>query len=167
MGVSSDTGQGIELHFRNSDFGQNGTRFRLLDDFRAWGPAIQTNWTTNAWFWLRLRQTGSSTAAGDNLKAKVWLGDGTVLEPSDWQASWRRSDRTGFAGITGSSGGGNEEFQVDYILIKADGLPGIKVAASAIRLDARRVQLHPGAGVLPNFGLRDKHNRSGRNLVAG
>jgi hypothetical protein len=134
VGVSPDNGQGIELHFRNSDFSQAGTRFRLLDDFRAWGPAIQTNWATNAWFWLRLRQSGSGTAAGDNLKAKVWLGDGSVSEPSDWQASWRRADRTGFAGITGSSGGGNEEFEVDYILIKADGLPSVKPAAASFSL---------------------------------
>jgi hypothetical protein len=137
VGVSEDTGQGIELHFRNSDFAQAGTRFRLLDDARAWGPALQIPWTTDAWFWLRLRQTDSTTDAGDNIMGKVWPADGTVAEPADWQATWGRAGRTGFAGITGTSttgGDGTEEFEVDYILIKAEGLPATTVAASAFSL---------------------------------
>jgi hypothetical protein len=138
VGAAEDTGQGIELHFRDSDFGQAGTRFRLLDDARAWGPALQTPWTDDAWFWLRLKQTASTTDDGDNIMAKVWPADGTVAEPTDWQATWGRADRTGFAGIAATStpGGadGTEEFEVDYILIKAEGLPATTVAASAFSL---------------------------------
>ncbi|MCI0538315.1 MAG: immunoglobulin domain-containing protein, partial [Verrucomicrobiales bacterium] len=137
VGVNGDTGQGIEMHFRNSDFGQDGTRFRLLDDLRAWGPAIETKWTFNTWFWVRLRQTGSTTEAGPNISAKAWLGDGTAAEPAEWQATWGRAERTGFAGITGSSttgAEGIEEFEVDYILIKADGLPSTKVASTSFSL---------------------------------
>jgi hypothetical protein len=142
VGVSEANGQGIELHFRNSDVGQGGTRFRLLDDLRAWGPPLETSWTSNTWFWLRLRQTGSTIDAGDNIQAKTWLADGTVAEPDEWQATWSRAERTGFAGITGSSAPGAtvgiEEFEVDYILIKADGLPTIQVAASAFSLGGPR-----------------------------
>src|SRR6185503_13687222 len=39
--------------------------------------------------------------------------------------------RTGFAGIVASSGGGPADFDVDYILIKASGLPSITVTPSA------------------------------------
>lgn len=145
VGVNADNSQGIELHFRNSDFNETGTRFRLLDDLRAWGPAIQTKWTTNAWFWLRLRQTSSSTAAGTNIHAKVWLADGSVPEPANWQAGWSRAGRTGLAGITGSSGGGAEEFDVDYVLIKAAGLPSIKVAPAPFALVGPRPEPEPGA----------------------
>lgn len=54
--------------------------------------------------------------------AKAWVADGAEAEPTDWQMSWNyiptRTERGGFAGITGSSidGVGAE---VDYILIKA------------------------------------------------
>lgn len=145
VGVNGDTGQGIELNFRNSA-GQaidgRSRHFRLLDDLRAWGPGFRPNlptgdWTTNQWYWLRLRQTGSSGPAGTtNIQAKVWLADGTEAEPETWQLNWNRSDRTGFAGITGSSSQteGTEEFEVDYVLIKAEGLPSTTVAASAFSL---------------------------------
>ena len=52
-------------------------------------------------------------------------------EPSNWQLSWNyipsRTVRSGYAGITGSSIDGVGNFEVDYILIKADGLPSISV----------------------------------------
>jgi len=133
VAVSGDTSQGINLHFRdhNQD-GLSGRQFKLLDDRRAWGPrGLDLKWEDAAWYWLRLRQTGPGTAPTNNINAKVWLADGSVPEPGEWQMNWRRSGRTGFAGIVGSSIGGLSEYEVDYILIKAEGLPSIKVSPSA------------------------------------
>jgi len=144
VGVQTNSGnvsRGINLHFR--DFLQDnvpGRQFKLLDDARAWGPAgLRTNipgqttpgWTNNTWYWMRLRldpkMDGTNTVFG-----KAWVADGTTEEPKDWQLRWADSTipkplRTGFAGITGASIDGIGNFEVDYILIKADSLPETKV----------------------------------------
>ena len=133
VAVNPDNSQGINLHFRDHDQdGVLGRQFKLLDDRRAWGPrGLDTDWEDNTWYWLRLRQIGPGTGTTNNTSAKVWLADGRDQEPGGWQMDWRRSGRVGFAGIVGSSIGGLSEFEVDYILIKADGLPSIKVSLSA------------------------------------
>jgi len=51
---------------------------------------------------------------------KFWPADGTESEPADWQITWDRPEHSGFAGLTGGSGG-LSEFEVDYVLIKAAG----------------------------------------------
>ena len=144
VGVStnkSTASQGLNLHFRdNAQDNVPGRQFKMLDDGRAWGPpGLRTNipgqtglgWSNDTWYWLRLRldpkADGTNTAYG-----KVWVADGTTAEPDAWQLIWKDSAvpkplRTGFAGITGSSIGGVGQFEVDYILIKSAGLPGIKV----------------------------------------
>ena len=133
VAVDPESSQGINLHFRDhAQDGLQGRQFKLLDDRRAWGPrGLDIKWEDNAWYWLRLRQTGPGTDAANNIQGKVWLADGSVPEPGNWQLNWRRSGRTGFAGIVGSSIGGVSEYEVDYILIKAEGLPAIKVGSSA------------------------------------
>jgi hypothetical protein len=133
VAVNGDSSQGINLHFRDhTQDGLQGRQFKLLDDRRAWGPrGLDLKWEDSTWYWLRLRQTGAGAAPTNNLNAKVWLADGSVPEPGEWQMNWRRSGRTGFAGIVGSSIGGLSEYEVDYILIKAEGLPSIKVSPAA------------------------------------
>lgn len=132
VGVDPESSQGINLHFRDNDQdGIQGRQFKLLDDRRAWGPpGLDIDWENQTWYWLRLRQNGSAPVDGPNIHAKVWPADGTTAEPADWQLNWARSDRIGFAGIVGSSIGGLSEFEVDYILIKAEGLPSIKIGSS-------------------------------------
>jgi hypothetical protein len=129
-------GEAINLLFIDFDLGGvAGPQFRLLNDWVAWGPTPPPewrSWRTNTWYWLRLRQTSSTGA--NNISGKVWLGDGTVPEPAQWQLTWTQAGRTGFAGIQGPSGGATD-FEVDYVLIKATGLPSIQVAGpSAIPL---------------------------------
>ncbi|MCL5098415.1 MAG: immunoglobulin domain-containing protein [Candidatus Omnitrophica bacterium] len=116
-------GAGINLLFVNNNF-------QLLNDYVAWGPtgpAAWQGWKTNEWYWMRLRQSSSSGA--NNISAKVWLADGTVPEPTDWQSTWTQNGRTGYAGIEGPSNGAETDYEVDYVLIKAEGLPSIKVTA--------------------------------------
>jgi hypothetical protein len=80
---------------------------------------------------MRLRLDPKMDGTND-LFGKVWVADGTTPEPTDWQLTWKDSAipkplRTGWAGITGSSIDGLGNFDVDYILIKADTLPEVKV----------------------------------------
>ncbi|MBI4661655.1 MAG: hypothetical protein HY735_22760, partial [Verrucomicrobia bacterium] len=142
---TADVSRGLNLHFRSSTQDNvPGRQFKFLDDLRAWGPAgLRTNippqttvgWTNNVWYWLRMRL--DPRADGTNsLFGKVWVADGVTPEPANWQLTWRDSAipkplRKGFAGIAGSSvdgsGNGLGHLEVDYILIKAAGLPQVKV----------------------------------------
>ncbi len=114
---------------------------RLLDDYVAWGPGVTFVWTTNQWYWMRLETDGAS------LNGKIWPDDGMTSEPTNWDMSWTSggydfggytdagydafpSGRTGFGGIVGSDLAGIE-FEVDYFLLKADGLPSITVNPTA------------------------------------
>jgi CotH protein/lamin tail-like protein/Ig-like domain-containing protein/chitobiase/beta-hexosaminidase-like protein len=138
VGVDPVSSQGINYLFRTSSSeGQTGNHTAFLDDARAWGPGQNFVWQTNVWYWMRLRQEPNAVSQGgvNDVFAKIWLADGSVAEPANWQLVWdytpSRSTRTGYAGITASSLGGLAEFDVDYILIKAGGLPSIYVSPSA------------------------------------
>ena len=138
VGVDPISSQGINYHFRNvNSEGQTGKHVAFLDDARAWGPGQNFVWQTNVWYWMRLRQEPDAAAQGgaNDVFAKIWLADGSVAEPADWQLVWDytpgRTTRTGYAGVTASSSSGIAEFDVDYILIKAAGLPSIFVAPGA------------------------------------
>jgi hypothetical protein len=62
---------------------------------------------------------------------KCWRADGTEPEPADWQIEWARDGRSGLASVRAPHDGSRAEFEVDYILIKADELPLITVTAGA------------------------------------
>ncbi len=144
VAVDPTSSQGVNHTFRDVNAeGQSGPHTALLDDFRAWGPGLNFVWQTNVWYWLRLRQEPNASSQGQaatfDVFGKIWPADGTVPEPSDWQLRWDytpgRSTRVGYAGImAGSTGGGINDravFAVDYVLIKAAGLPKIVVAPAA------------------------------------
>ena len=128
---------GVNLNIRNSSEGTPAStvHFKLLDDLRGWGPQTTFAWTNNVWYWMRLRMDpkmdGTNTAF-----AKIWVADNATPEPADWQVTWKDTDMPspkhgGYAGITGCSGGGVGQFEVDYVLIKSAGLPSIKVDFSS------------------------------------
>ncbi|MBI3192776.1 MAG: hypothetical protein HYZ36_08935, partial [Pedosphaera parvula] len=85
--------------------------------------------------------------SGDDAFAKVWPADGYTPEPDEWlpweiyEANYRR----GWAGITAGSHGAKSEFEVDYILIKADGLPQITVAPKNAQPGAVTFSLQPSS----------------------
>jgi hypothetical protein len=138
VAVDPASSQGINYLFRNSSSeGQAGDHLSFLDDLVAWGPGQSFVWQPNTWYWLRLRQEPNAATQGtiNDVFARIWLGDGSVPEPNGWQLVWNYTPayptRAGFGGITASSTGGTFEFDVDYILIKAAGLPGIVVVPSS------------------------------------
>jgi regulation of enolase protein 1 (concanavalin A-like superfamily) len=149
VGVSASSSRGINFTFRNDGF----RKVALLNDFIAWGSAQSYEWQTNVWYWLRLRQEPNAASFGgsDDVFAKIWLADGSVPEPSSWQVKWNytptSSTRTGYAGLQAGSEtvaqGGLSEFDVDYVLIKASGLPSIVVSPSASIPTAAEIMSQP------------------------
>ena len=140
IGVGVDTNSaGMNYHFRNE--GTLGVHTEFLDDLRSWGPELGFKWETNKWYWMRLKQQPNTAAGQPDAFAKVWLADGTAPEPADWQSTWDRypaaSVRAGFAGITAGSAAGVAMFDVDYILIKAEGLSSILAGGSEINVLGR------------------------------
>lgn len=138
VGVGTNS-QGINLNFRDSVQDNFGRHFRLLDDLRAWGPGTNIDWEIGDWFWVRLRQDTNAAGGTADVFAKIWPADGVTPEPDQPQVTWNyvpeRTVRAGFAGITGSSsqtGVGTDTLEVDYVLIKAAGLPQITVAFSPL-----------------------------------
>jgi len=134
VGVDPTTTVGINYLFReNTSDGQSALHLAFLDDLAAWGPVQSFAWQTNTWYWMRLRQELNAASQGgvNDVFGKIWLGDGSQAEPASWQLTWDYTSgqvpRAGFAGITASSGS-PFQFDVDYILIKASGLPSILVA---------------------------------------
>jgi len=136
-GIDPSSTRGLNYLFReNTSDGQTALHLAFLDDLILWGPVQSFIWQTNTWYWMRLRQDPNAASLGgvNDVFGKIWLGDGTQAEPANWQLTWdytpSQAERTGFAGITASSGGAFQ-FDVDYILIKASGLPAILVAPNA------------------------------------
>jgi hypothetical protein len=90
--------------------------------------------STNQWYWLRLRHDRSSTPGGADLFGKIWRADGMEPEPEAWN-SWdyfpsaTNQEFRGYAGISGTLRNTlGDAFEVDYILIRAAGLPMTRVA---------------------------------------
>lgn len=140
VGVDPASGEGLNFSFREHDqAGIFGRQFGLVDDRLAWGPPVaDLPWEAGAWYWLRLRQTRGATAGIAVLSAKAWPADGLVREPSEWQAVWKHSCRAGLAGLLGPNAAAAAGLEVDYLLIKAPGLPSIKVAPHAFSLVPER-----------------------------
>ncbi|MDE3067351.1 MAG: alpha-galactosidase [Verrucomicrobiota bacterium] len=113
----------------------------FLDDYIAFGPALSFSWQTNVWYWLRLQQETDAATGHTVAYAKIWPADGDTSEPTNWQQSYDYSPsvsnpRSGFAGFrAGILDSSNNfcNFQVDYVLIEADGLPGITPMPDAFR----------------------------------
>src|SRR6185436_18751601 len=128
------TSQGINFFFR--DEGALARHVEFLDDIRAWGTEFAFAWQNDTWYWLRLRHEPNAASQGgvNDVFGKIWLADGSQAEPAGWQLSYdyipSRTARVGSAGLAATSTSGPAEFDVDYILIKAAGLPSIVVAPS-------------------------------------
>ncbi|OPZ31756.1 MAG: hypothetical protein BWZ02_00005 [Lentisphaerae bacterium ADurb.BinA184] len=124
--VTGDSYRGICLHHREPGQGGNGNHFNLLNDGIVWGSATDPttggdSWTVGEWKWLRLVYDGYTA------QARIWDA-GATPEPTGWDLMWSQSGRYGLAGLVTNSIGGAGVFEVDYVLIQAQGLPLITVA---------------------------------------
>ena len=154
VGVDPASTQGINYLFReNTSDAQTALHMAMLDDTVVWGPTQPFVWQLNTYYWIRLRQEPNATSQGgvNDVFAKAWLADGTQAEPANWQLTWdytpAKPVRAGFAGITASSGAAFQ-FDVDYILIKAAGLPSIVVAPNAFKQVPAAISLEPQSQVV-------------------
>lgn len=109
----------------------NGAGFAASKNL--FGPVDTRVITTNQWYWLRLRHDRSSTPGGADVFGKIWRADGMEPEPEAWN-SWdyfpsaTNEEMGGYAGISGTLRNTlGDAFEVDYILIRAAGLPLTRV----------------------------------------
>jgi hypothetical protein len=154
-------GVGVESHGRGIDYVFQGVSgFDPVTTFRHsvnGGPSWRFLWQTNVWYWMRLKQSPDSGPGQPDVFGKAWLADGSVAEPSAWQ-TWdyvpASSVHSGFAGIAAWGSGEYSEFDVDYVLIKAAGLPSILVNPELI------------SGMAPvNIPIPDRHVDEGATLT--
>ncbi len=91
------------------------------------GEPYNLQWKVGGSYWLRIRQ--DDAANGGIISTKAWLGDGSQAEPTSWQSVWKDPcgvTRVGYAAIRAGYGTGvTMDFDVDYFLVTAAGLPTI------------------------------------------
>ena len=75
--------------------------------------------------WLRLQQARTPP---EHREFRESLGRRDRPEPVNFDLSWSNRARAGLAGLTTNSIGGQAVLEVDYVLIKAEGLPPTTVA---------------------------------------
>jgi hypothetical protein len=153
VGLEARTSEGIDYGLRrDGSEGQSGNYLGFLDDSAGSVAGQEFAWQMDQWYWLRLRQEPNAAPEGGNndVFAKAWLADGNTAEPPGWQTMWDYTPSinplpcAGFAGISASPNT-TAEFEVDYILIKAGGLPVIQVTPSALPPTGAAVPTFPRA----------------------
>jgi hypothetical protein len=86
---------------------------------------------TDNWYWVRLRYSARGDSNGFHMLAKWWPSDGSVPEPSQWLEGRYSSEIAATNPIAGLAGLIAPEYSgrylVDYMLVRAAGLPRIRV----------------------------------------
>lgn len=122
---SAANGQGINALFKTPGSEGAGNHVQLLNDTIAWGDQIPEGdfqWVVGEWYWLRLIHEGDNDAT-----IRIWPADNVTPESAaDTVSMTNFGDRDGLAGLVTNSGA-NGTFEVDYVLIQAEGLPAITV----------------------------------------
>lgn len=125
------------------------------------GDVYNLQWKVGQSYWLRIRQDPDTNPATDGIaggiiSTKVWLGDGSQPEPANWQSVWKdpvatvdpsAATRSGFAAIRAGWGLGTVmDFDVDYFLEKAAGLPTITPTLPASFIPQIQLGIATGGG---------------------
>ena len=133
--AAEHAGEAINLIFLRDPgdcLGVAGPVARLVDDWRAWGPAIPDfTWENDVWYWLRLGQTSAESGTATNIRAKICAQMAPNQSPPIGRSSGRAMGAPGWLAFAVLHDGSTAECEVDYVLIKADGLPPIQVAPAA------------------------------------
>jgi hypothetical protein len=174
-GEALPAGSGVNWQLMNTSdngslFGDDidGPQARSLYDYVAWGPGYTNDdipWQTYTWYWMRLHLDGLSTQGNtySNMWGKVWLGDGSQAEPTNWQymdaydltASTGTGVTNGVAGIGAGTSGAGDDFEVDYFLLKATNLPSITVnpILDPLYLNEQPVDITSAVGSTASFSV--------------
>jgi hypothetical protein len=174
-GEALPEGSGVNWQLMNTSdngslYGDNidGPQARSLYDYVAWGPGYTNNdipWQTYTWYWMREHLDGLSTQGKtySNMWAKVWVGDGSEAEPTNWQymdaydltVATGSGVTNGVAGITAGTSGAGDDFEVDYFLLKAAGLPSITVnpVLDPLYLNKQPVNTTSAVGATASFAV--------------
>lgn len=131
MGIEPDGNDGFEaVPGRN----RNGaTQLGLLDSARTTGPVAAVGWTTNRWYWLRVKHERNPLTSHPDLFARLWPADGETPEPVQWHI-WRDSFPAapaagGGVGLAARQG----VLEVDWLLLTSDALPTVVARPPALK----------------------------------
>ncbi len=136
LGFNIDHGTGLDFGLSGSVTGDQQAKFG--GSGLTSGPTADFHWTTNRWYWLRLRHEANSITHYPDLLARVWLADGETPEPIEWLDWWdyypAAAIRRGCAGLVIGGGFVQATVEFDYVLVKADGLPEITACLPPLKL---------------------------------
>ncbi len=135
------SGNAFAAEFRRPASGQSEMGLPRIGDDVA--PVAAVAWDLNHWYWLRAKHETNSTTGYPDLWLRLWPADGETPEPGSWSL-WRDYHPASPA-LTGPPGlvAGPGVFEVDYYLVKGDGLPEIVVHLPALK--PARAHLEPRA----------------------
>src|SRR5690606_37486189 len=121
IAVNSNAGTGFNYQFIAPSAGTR--RMRLDEDTLPAKLETAATWTTNTWYWLRVRHQPNASSGAADLFARIWKADGLTSEPVTWQ-TWdyypANPLRSGFAGLIAPE---SSDLECDFILLKSDNFP--------------------------------------------
>lgn len=127
--VAFDLGLTNGLGARLQSPGPNPSGIALHRSLGSDGVRTNAPWTTNRWYWLRLRHQTNWVTHAPDLFARIWLADGETAEPDAWRVWWDYCPAShallGLAGFQAGNVTGWSLMESDYFLLKTDALPSI------------------------------------------
>ncbi|HNQ88112.1 MAG TPA: DUF5010 domain-containing protein [Verrucomicrobiota bacterium] len=152
MAFDTNHVRGIDCRFRIAASGAPG--FVMQGKGVSGESAFNFEWTTNRWYWLRVRHQTNALANASDVLARIWAADGETPEPSAWTGWWDYHPASpARAGLPGLAVGAGDQgvLEFDYFLVKAEGLPEVATRLPAFK--PRRPQL-AAVGFTPAEGFR-------------
>lgn len=99
------------------------------------GPRSNFTWTTNQWYWVRVKHAPTATANAPDLWGRVWPADGETPEPDTWTSSWDYYPavfaRRGISGLSVSASSARATLDVDFFLVRLATWPEVQVRPPA------------------------------------
>lgn len=143
--------------------GDGKTQVGLSETAQAAGITAASAWTTNRWYWLRLKHEANQLTNHPDLYVRLWPADGETPEPAQWRAWWDyypgMPANEGNVGIVGREG----VMEVDWLLLKSPALPDIVARAPALK--PARAWLTP-LGYSPAEGMAlELHGDAGTGYI--
>ncbi|MCO5051030.1 MAG: DUF5010 domain-containing protein [Verrucomicrobiae bacterium] len=130
---------------------QGVTQIGIFGPGATAGPLAAATWTTNRWYWLRVRHQTNALTNYPDLLTRLWPANGETSEPEQWRTWYdyfpAHPEATGQVGLVTGQGW----WEVDWLLVKADDLPEILARLPAPK--PAYAQLRP-IDYTPETGIR-------------